>query len=261
MALPNVPPTPDVRIYAFMGAQHYVGRSRTRAPYVNCVSTTDHYLAMRALILALDRWTGGGPPPPGSAYPSIADGTLVTLAAYHAEFPRGIGLTPPQLNLREPRLDLGPRFAGDGVADLIPPAHETPFETRVPSADSDGNDRGGVRLVELQAPLGTHTGWNGRAPETGFDWATARFDGSFVPFARTEAERQATGDPRPSLEKRYPTRAAFEQQVRAAATRQVAAGFLLPEDLDRAVAENLGLYDRIMLHDPKERSCDYLFAH
>jgi hypothetical protein len=257
----DVPPTQDVRIYAFMGAQHYVGRSHTRSPYVNCVSTTDHYLAMRALILALDRWAGGGPPPPDSAYPSIADGTLVTLAAYHAEFPRGIDLTPPQQNLREPRLDLGPQFETVGVADLIPPAHETSFETRVPAPDSDGNDKGGVRLVELQAPLGTHTGWNERAPETGFDWATARFDGSFVPFARTEAERQAAGDPRPSLESRYPTRQAFEQQVRAAAARQVAAGFLLPEDMDRAVAENLGLYDRIMLHDPKERSCDYLFAH
>jgi hypothetical protein len=131
----------------------------------------------------------------------------------------------------------------------------------VPAPDEDGNDRGGVRLVELQAPLGTHTGWNERAPETGFPWATARFDGSFLPFARTEAERHATGDPRPSLEVRYPTRDAFVAKVRVAAEREVAAGFLLPEDVDRAVKENAGLYDRIMTHDPGDRSCEYLFAH
>ena len=47
-------------------------------------------------------------------------------------------------------------------------------------ADADGNDRGGVRLVELEVPLGTHTGWNERAPETGFPWATASFDGTSI---------------------------------------------------------------------------------
>jgi hypothetical protein len=114
-------------------------------------------------------------------------------------------------------------------------------------------------MVELMAPLGTHTGWNERDPATGFPWATARFDGSFVPFARTEAERRASGDPRPSLAARYPTRAAYVAKVRAAAARQVKAGFLLPEDVERAVSENVGLYDRIMIHDPKDRSCAYLF--
>jgi hypothetical protein len=138
--------------------------------------------------------------------------------------------------------------------------HGPAYETRVPAPDADGNDRGGVRLIELQVPLGTHTGWNERAPETGFPWATARFDGSFVPFARTEAERRAAGDPRPSLAARYPTRAAFAAKVREAADRQVAAGFLLPEDVERAVSENLGLYDRILAHDPADRSCGYLFA-
>jgi hypothetical protein len=237
-----------------------VGRSHIRAPYVNCVSTTDHYLPMRALILALDRWTGSGAPPPPSAYPSVKDGTLVTVEAYRAAFPKGLGVVPPEQNLREPRLEFGPRFAMQGVADLIPPAHGAAFETRVPAPDADGNDRGGVRMIELQVPLGTHTGWNERAPETGFGWATARFDGSFVPFARTEAERRASGDSRPSLEARYPTREAFAAKVQYAAVRQVAAGFLLPEDVQRAVAENVGLYDRIEAHDPKDPGCEYLFA-
>ena len=256
----DVAPAAGVRLYAFMGAQHYVGRSHTRAPYQNCVSTTDHYLPMRALILALDRWTGGGVPPPASAYPTLAAGTLTTVGAYRAAFPKGLPLVPPAQNLAEPRLDFGPRFDTAGVADHTPPLHGAQFGSRVPAPDVDGNDRGGVRMVELTAPLGTHTGWNERAPETGFPWATARFDGSFLPFARTEAERRASRDPRKSLEARYPTRPIYIAKVRAAAAKQVEAGFLLPEDVDRAVDENLGLYDRIMAHAPGDHSCGYLFA-
>jgi hypothetical protein len=256
----DVTPAADARIYAFMGAQHYVGRSHTRAPYVNCVSTTDHYLPMRALVLALDRWTAGGAPPPPSAYPQIADRTLVTVKAYRAAFPKGVSITPPAQNLAEPRLDFGPLYASEGVATLIPPRHGPAYGSRVPAPDADGNDRGGVRLVELTVPLGTHTGWNERAPETGFGWATARFDGSFLPFARTEAERRAAHDPRPSLQKRYGDRDAYVAKVRAAAQAEVAAGFLLDEDVERTVAENVGLYDRIMAHDPADRGCEYLFG-
>ena len=256
----DVAPAADVRIYGLMGAQHYVGRSHTRAPFVNCVCTTDHYLAMRALILALDRWTNSGEPPPPSAYPRISDGTLVTVAAYRAAFPKDVGLVPPEQNLREPRLDFGPGFHEQGVASRVPPKHGPPYETRVPAPDADGNDRGGVRLVELRVPLGTHTGWNERAPETGFAWATARWDGSFAPFARTEAERRAAGDPRPSLQERYLTRQDFAAALRKAADQQVSDGFLLSEDEERAVSENLGLYDRILAHDPKDPGCDYLFA-
>ena len=257
----DVAPAANVRIYAFMGAQHYVGRSHTRAPYVNCVSTTDHYLAMRALLVALDRWTTAPAAPPASAYPSVHAGTLISVDAYRAAFPRHIGVSPPGENLLEPRLDFGPRFASEGIADRVPPLQGPPFQTRVPSPDTDGNDRGGVRLIELQVPLGTHTGWNQRAPETGFSWATARFDGSFVPFSRNEAERRSSDDPRPSIESRYPTRDTFGARIKVAAKHLAAAGFLLPEDIERAVSENLALYDRVMAHAPDDQSCQYLFAN
>lgn len=255
----DVAPADNVRIYGFMGAQHYVGRSNRRAPFTACVSTSDHYLPMRALIVALDDWTVNGKLPPASAYPSLADGTLTTVADYRAIFPKGLGITPPQQNLREPRLNFGPRFAWQGIVDTVPPKHGDDYETRVPTPDADGNDRGGVRLVELQAPLGTHTGWNLRAPETGFAWATSRFDGSFVPFARTEAERIAAGDPRPSLEMRYPTREVYAAAITAAAERQVAAGLLLHEDVARTMNKNLGLYDRILARDPADQGCGYMF--
>jgi Alpha/beta hydrolase domain len=253
----DVEPAANARVYAFMGAQHYVGRSMTREPYTNCVSTTDHYLPMRALLLALERWTIGNAAPPASAFPRIGDGTLVTVEKYRSLFPTKIDLVPPTLNLREPRLGFGADFDSHGVPGRVPPMHGAAFATLVPAPDSDGNDRGGVRMIELEVPLGTHTGWNLRAPSTGFAWATARFDGSFSPFPRVAGE--AGADPRKSLSERYPSRAAFEALVRAAADRQRAAGFLLDEDVERAVAENLGIYDRIMSRDPANASCEYLF--
>lgn len=254
----DIEPAANVRVYAFMGAQHYVGRSHSRDPYTNCVSTTDHYLPMRSLVLALERWTVANVDPPASAFPRISDATLVSVDKYRSVFPGKIDIAPPTLNLREPRLDFGPAFQRDGVASRVPPLHGPEWGTLVPAPDADGNDRGGVRMIELEVPLGTHTGWNMRAANTGFSWATARFDGSFSPFPRTRAE--ALDDPRAALAERYKDRAAFEALVRKAAARQHAAGFLLEEDVERAVAENLGLYDRIMARDPASSSCEYLFA-
>jgi hypothetical protein len=54
--------------------------------------------------------------------------------------------------------------------------------------------------------------------------------GAFVPFFRTLAERQAAGDPRPSLEERYPTHADYVAKVTAAANSLVSRRLLLPQD-------------------------------
>jgi hypothetical protein len=89
-----------------------------------------------------------------------------------------------------------------------PPARPNGQVTRIvlaPRVDADGNEIAGVRAVALQAPLGTHTGWNLRA--AGFmEDAPCYLNGSFIPFAATAAERLPSGDPRPSLEERYGTR-------------------------------------------------------
>ena len=104
-----------------------------------------------------------------------------------------------------------------------------PFETLVPKPDADGLDQGGIALPELLVPLGTRTGFNTRNDAAGFPWATGRWDGSFVPFPRTDIKRQASGDQRPSLQARYANRAAYEAKVRSAAAAIVALGFLLPD--------------------------------
>src|SRR5262249_53021518 len=117
-----------------------------------------------------------------------------------------------------------------------------------------GSARRGAR-----GPPGPRTGFNPPNEPVGFPWATGRWDGSFLPFARTEVERQAWGDPRPSLAARYADRAAYEQKVRSAAAAVVGKGFLLPEDIDALVREAGRRYDRVMAQDPADRSCQYLF--
>jgi hypothetical protein len=259
VGLRDLTPAPEARIYLIAGAQHYVGNLRQRGIFSNCVNTLNHYRVMRALMLAFGRWVRDGVEPPPSAYPRIADGTLVTVAAHALAFPRIPDFRLPEGNLRPPRLDLGSRFKTDRIADEVPPITGKPFETLVPKPDADGLDQGGIALPEVLMPLGTRTGFNTRNDAAGFPWATGRWDGSFVPFPRTDAEKQASGDPRPSLQARYANRAAYEAKVRSAAAAVVALGFLLPEDVDVLVDEAGGLYDRIKAHDPADRSCDYLF--
>jgi hypothetical protein len=56
-------------------------------------------------------------------------------------------------------------------------------------------------------------------------------------FAKTKAERLASGDPRLSLEERYGTHDSYVTRVRAAAEHLVGQGFLLQDDADRLIGE------------------------
>ncbi len=186
----DLPLAPEARLYMFAGAQHGNWRSPSRGPYQNCGNPLDHRPPMRALLLALDAWASEGAAPPASAYPRLADGTLGSVDDYRAAFPAIPGVALPNGNLAPPRLDLGPRFAREGIALRQPAGFGPPFVTRVPLPDADGNDRGGIRLPEIAVPLGTYTGWNLRRPEVGAPARLARWSGSFVPFARDEALRR-----------------------------------------------------------------------
>jgi hypothetical protein len=157
-------------------------------------------------------------------------------------------------------LDFGPRFEAERIADKVPPVFGERFGALVPRPNEDGIDEGGIALPEILVPLGTRAGFNTRREAVGFAWATGRWDGSFVPFPRNEAERRAAGDPRPSVAARYANRAAYEEKVRAAAAQVSQQGFLLPDEIDALVSEAGGFYDRVMAHDPADASCRYLFA-
>ena len=88
--------------------------------------------------------------------------------------------------------------------------------------------------ARARAPVGTYTGWNLRRPEVGAPDKLARWSGSLVPFAASEATRRAAGDPRPSLEARYASRADYRARIEAAARALVTDGFLLADDSRRS---------------------------
>ena len=101
------------------------------------------------------------------------------------------------------------------------------YETRVCAVDPDGNETAGIRLPPIAVPLGTYTGWNVYRAQP---CELCDRDGTYLPFARTRAERETAGDPRPSLEERYASRETYVARVKAAADALVADRLLLPAD-------------------------------
>ena len=61
--------------------------------------------------------------------------------------------------------------------------------------------------------------------------------GSSIPFAATRAEREASGDPRLSIEERYESRQTFLDRIEAAARQLVSDGYILEEDVEPMVAQ------------------------
>ena len=129
---------------------------------------------------------------------------------------RGLAL-PPDANLIIPLVDW-----------VDPPARiDNFYGALVCAVDADGNEVAGLPLPPIAVPLGTYTGWNVYRAQPG---ELADRDGSLIPFARTKEERDAAGDPRPSLAERYGTREAYVAKIEAAAAALVAERLLLPAD-------------------------------
>jgi len=159
---------PRARLYVVAGAQHLGGGSTDRGNYQNpCNPLNDRPYVLRALLVALDDWVSRDVPPPESRYPRIADGTLVSLEAFRASFPAIPGVPLPAACYTPLRLDFGPRWEQDGIADIVPPKIGRPYRTLVPAVDRDGNEQAGIRLPDVAVPLATYTGWNLRAAPHG----------------------------------------------------------------------------------------------
>ena len=136
----------------------------------------------------------------------------------------------PGRNLQPPRVDWGEEFWTKGLLSVVPPQPGEPYPTRVPAFDEAGNGLGGIRLPELTVPLGTYQGWNPRRAEFGAPDHLMRFDGSFWALPQTPADREASGDPRRSVEERYPSKADYVARVDAVVEELLGEGFLLPAD-------------------------------
>jgi len=114
---------------------------------------------------------------------------------------------------------------------VLPPALGSSYQIFQAKTDRDGNDVGGIRQIELRVPLGTNTGWNVRTGIRAPD--LCGLSGGFSPFAQTQAERLANGDPRLSLQERYGDHQGFVAAMKFAARDLVAERFMLQEDANQ----------------------------
>lgn len=253
----DVPPDPSVRLYVIAGGQHAVGTSAQRGSLVHCRSPLDHRPVLRALLSHLDAWVSLDRAPPASRYPLLSDGTLVPAEAYRAVFPDAAFMRTPEGPFSPPSLDHGAQFSDAGIAEKVPPTRGALYGTRILASNEDGLEIAGIRLPDITVPLGTHTGWNPQNAETGAPNRLSRWFGSFIPFARTVTERNATGDPRPAITERYISKddyvTAYAEATLDLANQEMILGIDINPMIERAGL----LYEQVLSHTPSDESCGF----
>ena len=237
---------PDhARVYLYAGTQHGPGRFPPQVTIGQQPANPNNFRwGQRALLLAMDEWSRGGAEPPPSRYPSVEEGTAV--AAEDLAFPAVPGVATSDRVHYAYRADYGPRFADEGIVTKEPPEIGRRFPIRVSAVDADGNETAGIRLPEVAVPLATYTGWNLFRAEAGPPDELSSMVGSFLPFPRTAGEREASGDPRPSVEERYASREDYLGRYTAAALELIDAGYLLGEDLPALTRIALERWEHVM---------------
>jgi len=236
----DLPESPWARNYFISSHQHGVGNAASKGACQQFQNPLDSAPIQRALFLALDDWTNGVAPP-ASRVPRLADGMLANpLPQSAVGFPNIPGVTYTGLKTTRYLFDYGPNFYATGIATINPPVITPPYEDNplngpiypsfVPKTDSDGNDIAGVRLPDVTVPLATYTGWALRSGPQANDGCES--SGQYIPFAKTAADRAATGDPRPSVGERYPSFGMYRAAVNKAIDDLVKDRLMLCEDTD-----------------------------
>jgi hypothetical protein len=234
----------NTRIYFFAGGQHGPAAfPPVRATTRNLPNPNPYTWSLRALLVAMDQWVANNVEPPPSQYPKIADGRLVPIGGL--QFPKIGSLSVPTRPQRAYRVDYGPEFRTVGITTIEPPKVGKAFPTLVPQVNADGNETTGIRMPDIQVPLGTYTGWNYRTAEIGAPDELFSMVGSYIPFARTKADREKHHDPRLSVEERYHGREDYLKQVETAARSLVAGGYLLEQDVPKLVERASAEWDRV----------------
>src|SRR6185295_9662902 len=249
----DLPDSAFSRNYFMSSMRHGTGNAANRGLCQQFDNPLNSAPVQRALFLALDAWTFGTQPP-SSRVPRLSDGTLALPAntGFPTNIPDPFGETPngkvtyTGLKTTRYRYQMGDSFYDSGIPSTFPPVMTPPYEidtavpfvsvngpiypSFVPTTDSDGNDIAGVRLPDVAVHLATYTGWALRRGAQANDGCEAA--GQYIALQRTQADRQATGDPRPSVAERYPSFGAYQAAVHVAIDGLVKDRLLLCEDVN-----------------------------
>jgi Alpha/beta hydrolase domain len=235
----DLPGHPMARDYFISSEQHGTGNPATKGNCQQLQNPLDSAPVLRALWVALDEWSTKGVAPPPSAVPHLADGTLVSpLPQSGVGFPKIPGVAYTGLMSTRYLFNYGADFYSAGIMTINPPAVKPPifnnkengpiYPSYVPKTDADGNDVAGVRLPDVTVPLATYTGWALRSGPQANDGCEAA--GQYIQFPKTKADRMNSGDPRLSIEERYPSLSAYSSAVEKAIDDMIAKRLMLPED-------------------------------
>jgi hypothetical protein len=236
----------NVRYYLMSGQSHGVGDVTERGNCREFTNGVSPYPAHRALLLALDRWVTDGTAPPKSEIPRgghrawamTRPGSQVGVVPQdELGWPSIPGVLYTGVITTRYLLDFGGALA-DGIIGNYPQsvAGRPSYPISVSKVDHDGNEIAGVRMPGVEAPVATTTGWALRRDDFGGPDG-CESDGQHIPFAKTKAERQGTGDPRKSLEERYKDHDGYVKAVAKAARKLQKDGFLVEEDVQSFIAE------------------------
>jgi len=236
----DLPGHPLARLYLISSHQHSnPGNASSKGNCQQFGNPLASEPVQRALWEAMDAWSTRGTPPPESQIPRLSDGTLVPpLPQSAAGFPNIPGVTYTGLKSTRYRFNYGPNFYSTGIMTIYPPVVSAPmfdnpangpiYPSFVPKVDVDGNEIAGIRLPDVRVPIRTYSGWSLRSGV----WANDGCEGTgqSVAFPATKAARTASGDPRLSIEERYPNFLDYYYKVTQAINDIVGERFMLPED-------------------------------
>jgi Alpha/beta hydrolase domain len=245
----DLPDHPLTRLYLLSSKQHGgAGDPTSKGVCQQFLNPLDSAPVQRALWTDLDDWSTRGIQPPDSQVPKLGDSTLVPpLPQDGVGFPHIPGVTYTGLKTTRYRFNFGPDFYRTFVPTINPPVITPPYEDNpangpiypsyVPKTDSDGNDIAGIRLPELVVPLATYTGWGLRSGV----WANDGCEsfGQYIPFKATRTDRLAAGDPRSSVQERYPSYGFYRSHVITAVDNLVRNRFLICGDTQDMVTRLL----------------------
>jgi hypothetical protein len=228
----DAPIPPNVRMYMLAGSPH-AAIAADNPKWVGQLppSNFSPQPFLRACFVLMDRWASQGIPPPTNRVPRRDAGQLVAPEEALKKFPKIPGVNLPATPSRLPLWNYGPEFDDKGIMSIFPPeaVPRKEYPIQVPQVDADGNDLGGVRYPDMQAPIATYIGWALR--KAGFaEGELMMTNGCIKAFARTKAEREKIGDPRLSIEERYASHQGYVEIVKRAVEELIKDGFLLPQD-------------------------------
>ena len=229
--LSALPEAPDTRTYVFAGTNHaprppaaFLRKEiRVDYPYND---NADEFAAMPAMVEAMRRWIVDGTPPHKTERPEVGS-TLVELSKL--EFPKLPGIVVPKVLPPVWSMNLGAGYREKGIL-AEPPILGRRYVLLVPQVDADGNEIGGWHGLRRALPVGTYTAWNGIDRDYASFGLISGLAGSLIPFAWDDDDRSSQRDPRASLIARYGSRAGYMRLADEEIGRQIAAGFLLPDE-------------------------------